>query len=74
MAANQLLLYNPGNDPTQNQPGQFIPAAKLAVTQRQADAIAAQLHAPAPLELDLAVSANVAQPGQPRVRHDPQRL
>ena len=65
MAANQLILYNPGNDPTQYQPGQFTPAAKLAATRQQADAIAAQLHAPAPLELDLAVSANVAQPGQP---------
>jgi putative ABC transport system permease protein len=65
MAANQLLLYNPGNDPTQDQPGQFTPAAKLTATRQQADAIAAQLRAPAPLELDLAVSANVAQPGQP---------
>jgi putative ABC transport system permease protein len=65
MAANQLILYNPGNDPTQYQPGQFTPAAKLAATRQQADAIAAQLHAPAPLELDLAVSGNVAQPGQP---------
>lgn len=65
MATNQLVLYAPGNDPTQYQPGQFTPAAKLAATQRQADAIAAQLHAPAPLELELAVSANVAQPGQP---------
>ena len=65
MASNQLILYNPGNDPSQYQPGQFTPAAKLAATQQQADAIAAQLHAPAPLELDLAVSANVAQPGQP---------
>jgi putative ABC transport system permease protein len=65
MAANQLILYNPGNDPTQYQPGQFTPAAKLAATQRQADATAAALHAPAPLELDLAVSVNVAQPGQP---------
>ena len=65
MAANQLVLYNPGNDPTQYQPGQFTPAAKLAATRQQADATAAQLHAPAPLELDLAVSADVAQPGQP---------
>ena len=65
MAANQLILYNPGNDPTQNQPGQFTPAAKLAATEKQADALAAQLHAPAPLELDLAVSSNVAQAGQP---------
>jgi putative ABC transport system permease protein len=65
MAANQLILYNPGNDPTQYQPGQFTPAAKLAATRQQADTAAAQLHAPAPLELDLAVSANVVQPGQP---------
>ena len=65
MASNQLILYDPGNDSSQEQPGQFTPAAQLAATQRQADAIAAQLHAPAPLELDLAVSANVAQPGQP---------
>jgi putative ABC transport system permease protein len=65
MAANQLVLYNPGNDPTQYQPGQFTPAAKLAATRQQANALAAQLHAPAPLELDLAVSVNVAQPGQP---------
>jgi putative ABC transport system permease protein len=65
MAANQLLLYNPGNDPTQYQPGQFTPAAKLAATRQQADTLAAQLHAPAPLELDLAVSVNVPQPGQP---------
>ena len=65
MASNQLILYNPGNDPSQGQPGQFTPAAKLAATRQQADAIAAQLRAPAPLELDLAVSANVAQQGQP---------
>jgi len=65
MAANQLILYIPGNDPTQYAPGQFTPAAKLAATRQQADAIAAQVHAPAPLELDLAVSANVAQLGQP---------
>jgi putative ABC transport system permease protein len=65
MAANQLILYSPGNDPTQYQPGQFTPAAKLAATQQQANALAAQLHAPAPLELDLAVSVNVAQLGQP---------
>jgi putative ABC transport system permease protein len=65
MAANQLILYNPGNDPTQYQPGQFTPAAKLAATRQQADATAAELHAPAPLELDLAVSGNVQQPDQP---------
>jgi putative ABC transport system permease protein len=62
MAANQLILYNPGNDPSQVQPGQFTPAAKLAATKRQADALAAQLHATAPLELDVAVSVNQAQP------------
>ncbi len=65
MAANQLILYNPGNDPTQYTPGQFTPAAKLAATRQQADALAARLHAPAPLELDVAVSVNVPQPGQP---------
>jgi len=62
MAANQLILYNPGNDPSQYTPGQFTPAAKLAATKQQADALATQLHAPAPLELDLAVSVNVQQP------------
>ncbi|HEY3877375.1 MAG TPA: FtsX-like permease family protein [Trebonia sp.] len=65
MASNQLMLYNPGNDPSQYAPGQFTPAAKLAATKQQADALAAQLHASAPLELDLAVSTNVPQPGQP---------
>ncbi len=65
LAANQLILYDPGNDPTQYQPGQFTPAARLAATEKQTDALAAQLHAPAPLELDLAVSVNVPQPGQP---------
>ena len=35
MAANQLILYNPGNDPTQYQPGQFTPAAKLAATRQR---------------------------------------
>ena len=33
MASNQLIIYNPGNDPTQYQPGQVTPAAKLAATQ-----------------------------------------
>jgi putative ABC transport system permease protein len=61
MASNQLLLYNPGNDPSQDQPGQFTTAAALAATRRRVDALAAQLHAPAPLELDLAVTANVRQ-------------
>ena len=73
MASNQLILYTPGNDSSQGQPGQFTPAAKLAATQRQADAIAAQLHAPAPLELDLAVSAERGAAGPTRaehVRHD----
>jgi putative ABC transport system permease protein len=65
MASNQLILYNPGNDPANYAPGQFTPAAKLAATRQQADATAAALHAPAPLELDLAVSVNVTQPGQP---------
>jgi putative ABC transport system permease protein len=65
MAANQLVIYNPGNDPSQYQPGQFTTAAKLAATRREAYATAAQLHAPAPLELDLAVSPNVAQQGLP---------
>jgi len=65
MAANQLILYSPGNDPTQYQPGQFTPAAKLAAARQEAGTLAAQLHAPAPLELDLAVSAHVPQPGQP---------
>jgi putative ABC transport system permease protein len=62
MAANQLILYNPGNDPSQYDPGQFTPAAKLAATRQEADALAAQLHAPAPLELDLAVSVSPAAP------------
>jgi putative ABC transport system permease protein len=65
MAANQLILYAPGNDPTQYNPGQFTPAAKLAAARNEADTLAAQLHAPAPLELDLAVSVSVTQPGQP---------
>lgn len=65
MASNQLILYAPGNDPHQYQPGQFTPAAKLAAARQEADTLAAQLHAPAPLELDLAVSVNVPMPGQP---------
>ena len=28
MATNQLILYAPGNDPSQDQPGQFTPAAQ----------------------------------------------
>ena len=61
MAANQLVLYAPGNDPTQAQPGQFTPAAELAAARQEANALAAQLHAPAPLELDVAVSVNVLE-------------
>jgi putative ABC transport system permease protein len=62
MAANQLILYSPGNDPAQGQPGQFTPAGKLAATHKEADALASQLHAPAPLELDVAVSEDVPPP------------
>ena len=65
MASNQLILYAPGNDPGQYQAGQFTPAAKLAATRREAGTLAAQLHAPAPLELDLAVTPHVSVPGQP---------
>ncbi len=65
MASSQLILYAPGNDPTQYQPGQFTSAAKLTATRQEADTLAGQLHAPAPLELDLAVSPHVAMPGQP---------
>jgi len=65
MAANQLILYTPGNDPTLYQPGQFTPAAKLSAAKNEADTLAAQWHAPAPLELDLAVSVNVPAQGQP---------
>jgi putative ABC transport system permease protein len=65
MAANQLILYAPGNDPHQDQAGQFTPAAKLAASRAEADSLAAQLHAPAPVELEVPVSVNVPQPGQP---------
>jgi putative ABC transport system permease protein len=65
MAPNQLILYAPGNDPTQNQTGQFTPAAKLAAARAGAAVLAAQLHAPAPLELDVPVSVNVPMSGQP---------
>jgi len=65
MASNQLILYTPGNDPTQYQPGQFTPPAKLAAARNEADTLARQLHAAAPLELDLAVSPHVAEQGQP---------
>ena len=50
---------------SQYQPGQVTPAAKLAASRQEADTLAAQLHAPAPLELDLAVSVNVTAQGQP---------
>jgi putative ABC transport system permease protein len=65
MASNQLILYSPGNDPGQYQPGQYTPAAKLAAARQEALALAAQLHASAPLELDLAVTPNVSAQGQP---------
>jgi len=65
MASSQLILYAPGNDPGQYQAGQFTPAAKLAATRAEAGTLAAQLHATAPLELDLPVSVNVPMPGQP---------
>jgi putative ABC transport system permease protein len=65
MASNQLIFYAPGNDPSQNQ-GQFTPAAKLAAARTGAAALASQLHAPAPLELDVPVSVNVTMPGAPR--------
>jgi putative ABC transport system permease protein len=65
MASNQLILYAPGADPSQYSPGQSVPAAKLAAARHEADTLAAQLHAPAPLELDLAVSPNVSAAGQP---------
>ncbi len=65
MASDQLILYAPGNDPAQYQPGQFTRAAKLAAAGHEADTLAAQLHAAAPLELDLAVSVSVPTPGQP---------
>jgi putative ABC transport system permease protein len=65
MASGQLILYAPGNDPSQFQAGQFTPAAKLTATRQEADTLARQLHAPAPLELDLAVSPHVAVQGQP---------
>jgi putative ABC transport system permease protein len=63
MASNQLILYNPGNDPSRYSPGQFIPAAQLSATHSEAVTLAAQLHAPAPLELDVAVTANAGQAG-----------
>jgi putative ABC transport system permease protein len=65
LTSHQLILYAPGNDPAQDQPGQYTPAAKLAATRQQADAIAAQLHAAAPLELDMAITPHVVSPGNP---------
>jgi putative ABC transport system permease protein len=70
MASNQLIFYTPGNfapgnEPAQYQPGESTPATTLAAARHEADMLAARLHAPAPLELDLAVSANVSAPGQP---------
>jgi len=67
LSGRQLVVYAPGDDPNngQDQPGQFIAAAKLAAASQQADAIAAQLHAAAPVELEMAISPKVAQPGEP---------
>jgi putative ABC transport system permease protein len=65
MASNQLILYAPGNDPAQDQAGQFTAPAKLAAARAGAASLAAQLHAPAPVELDVPVSVNVTMPGQP---------
>jgi len=73
MASNQLILYAPGNDGSQYQPGQFTPAARLAAARHEADTLAAQLRAPAPLELDLAVSTHVSAFGQP-VQNQPGAL
>jgi putative ABC transport system permease protein len=42
MASNQLILYAPGNDGSQYQPGQFTPAAKLAAARDEADTLAVQ--------------------------------
>jgi len=65
LSGSQLVVYAPGDDPNngQDQPGQFLSAAKLAAVVQQADAIAAQLHAAAPLELELAISPKVSEPG-----------
>jgi putative ABC transport system permease protein len=68
LTSHQLIVYAPGNDPNQGesgQSGQYTPAAKLTAARQQADAIAAQLHAAAPLELELAISPKVAEPGSP---------
>jgi len=64
MASNQLILYDTDPNANQYQPGQPVPAAKLAATRKQANVIAAQLHAPAPVELEVPVSVNVPSPGQ----------
>ncbi len=66
MASNELILYAPGNDPAQVQTGQFTPPAKLAAARAGAARLAAQLHAPAPVELDVPVSVSVTMPGSPR--------
>jgi putative ABC transport system permease protein len=65
LTSHQLIVYAPGNDPNQGQSGQYTPAAKLTAAGQQADAIAAQLHAAPPLELELAISPKVAEPGSP---------
>jgi len=65
MASNQLIMYAPGNDPSQYLPGQFTSPAKLSAARNEADTLARQLHAPAPLELDVAVSPHVSEQGQP---------
>jgi putative ABC transport system permease protein len=65
LSSSQLVIYAPGNDPNQGQPGQYTPAGKLAAATAQADAIAAQLHAAPPLELEMAISPKVAEPGNP---------
>ena len=76
MASNQLILYNPGNDPTQYEPGQFTPAAKLAATQQQADATRGPAaRARAARARPGGQRETCTQPGQPtpeRVRHDHQ--
>jgi putative ABC transport system permease protein len=65
MTSSQLILYAPGDGPAGTLPGQSVPAAKLAAIRRQADTLSAQLHAQAPVELDLAVSVHVPEAGQP---------
>jgi putative ABC transport system permease protein len=65
LTSHQLIIYAPGNDPNQSQAGQYTPAAKLTAARQEADAVAAQLHAVAPLELDMAISPKVVEPGNP---------